>query len=377
MQLAIYHDWLTNYGGAERVIETLHSIYPSAPIYTSVFSPHKLPPIFKKMDISTSFLQKIPGATSYYQKLFPLMPLAFEKFCTKKYDVVISSSHSFSKGIITTPATLHICYCYTPTRYFWDFYHLYLRRVGKISRTFGYLITNYLRLWDFCAAQRADEFIAISQTVARRILKYYHRESTVIYPPVNTSFFTPSTELRENHQSTITNPQSYYLVVSRLVPYKKIDIVIAAFRDIPDKKLKIVGDGSEETHLKKLSSPNVSFISSVSDEKLREYYRGCRAVIFPAEEDFGLVPVEAQATGTPVIAYKSGGATETVKEGITGELFYPQTKEAIVDKIKKFENKKYSPEIIREHSLLFDEEIFKEKISKFITEKYERTKKHK
>lgn len=369
MQLAIYHDWLTNYGGAERVIEALHSVYPSAPIYTSIFSPRKLPPIFKKMDINTSFLQKIPGAARHYQKLFPLMPFAFEKFCTKKYEVVISSSHSFSKGIITSPSTLHICYCYTPTRYFWDFYHLYLSKVGKISRTFGYLITNYLRLWDFCAAQRPDEFIAISETVRKRISKYYHRESTVLYPPVNTSFFTPPTDTDTEN--------CYYLVVSRLVPYKSVDIVIAAFREMPDKKLKIVGDGSEYSTLKKLSSSNIEFISGISDEELREYYRGCRAVIFPAEEDFGIVPVEAQAVGKPVIAYKSGGATETVKEGITGELFYPQTKEAIIEAIKKFENKRYSPEIIRGNALLFDEEIFKEKIKKFITEKYERTKKHK
>lgn len=371
MRVAIFHDWLVNYGGAERVIESLNEIYPSVPVYTSVFLPDKLPSTFKKMKVHTSFLQKIPTVAKNYQKYLFLMPFAFENFKTDDFDVVLSSSHSCAKGILTRPSTLHICYCYTPPRYIWDFYHLYMNKLGKVSRYAGYVMMNYLRVWDFCAAQRVDHFIAISKTVANRILKYYRRESEVIYPPVDTSFFTPAQG---------KTADDYYLVVSRLVPYKRVDIVIDAFNELKDKSLKVIGNGSEYNVLKRMKkSNNIEFINDdyISDEKMRNYYRNCKALIFTAEEDFGIVPVEAQACGKPVIAYKAGGATETIIDGKTGCFFFSQTKEAIIEVIRMFESKTWNKEQIRENALLFDKRVFQDKIKKLIQEKYEEFKIHK
>ncbi len=359
MKIAIVCDWLTNFAGSEQVVKALHELYPEAPIYTSVYNPAKMPE-FKDAKIITSFIQKIPKSKTRHQAMFPLMPLAFEQFDFSGFDVVISSSHSCAKGIITKPQTLHICYCHTPTRYLWSNYHEY-----KKESNFNFLInktipslTNYLRMWDILASDRVDKFIANSHFTARRIKKYYNKDSEVIYPPCDTGNFKPSTKI-----------ENYFLTVSRLIPYKRIDIIVKAFNDLK-LPLKIVGRGPEFKKLKKIAKLNIEFLDEFTNENLREVYSRARAFVFAAEEDFGIVPLEAMAAGRPVIAYKSGGALESVIEGITGTFFEKQTTQCLSDTVKKFRAENYNPKVIRQHALTFDKAIFKRKIKDFVEKSY-------
>ncbi|TDX59263.1 glycosyltransferase family 4 protein [Orenia marismortui] len=360
MKVAIVHDWLTNMGGAERVISYLHSLFPTAPIYTLVYNEDKMDDEFKEMDIRTSFLQKIPFSKTNYQKLLPLMPLAVEQFDFSEYDLVISSSTSVAKGIITNTDTVHICYCNTPMRYAWDMYHFYRKDKNPIFRGIISIIMNYIRIWDRVSADRVDYFIANSNNVAKRIKKHYRRESKVIYPPVNTDFYTP------NDKS-----EDFYLVVSRLVPYKRIDIVIKAFNQL-GLPLKIIGDGSEFDNLKNIARDNIEFKGRVSDQEVRNYYRKCKAFIFPGEEDFGITPVEAQACGKPVIAYGKGGVLETIIDGETGKFFYQAKVESLLAAVKEFEKDidSYDSETIRNHAFKFSRDEFKEKIINLVEEAY-------
>ena len=360
MKIAIVQEWLTNLGGSERVVFDISEIFTKAPIYTSVANLKNLPEEYKELDIRTSFLQKIPFFSKRHQLLLPLMPLAFESFDLSDYDVVISSSHSCAKGIITKPETLHISYCHTPTRYLWSNYSEY-----KKESQFNYLInktiprlTNKLRIWDRLAAERVDRFVCNSHYVSERVKKYYKREATVIYPPVDTSFFKPSDKIGD-----------YYLIVSRLIPYKKVDLVIQSFNDLKIP-LKIIGKGPEYDKLKKMANSNIEFLGSLTDGEVKEYYSHALAFIAPQEEDFGITPVEAMASGRPVIAYNKGGLKETVVEGLTGTFFNEQTPQCLIDVIQKFNPKKYNQNLIRQHALKFDTVVFKRRFKKFVEDSY-------
>jgi len=318
-----------------------------------------MPQEYRSWDIRTSFMDKLPLVKRYHQPFLPLYPLAFEGFDLAGYDLVISNKSGFCHGVITSPDTLHICYCLTPTRFLWN-YPGYARRegLGRLARLALPPFLNYLRLWDRAAADRVDHFIAISWTVQRRIAKYYRRDSIVIHPPVDTSKYTPS----DYHDD-------YFLIVSRLIPYKRIDLAVRAFNEL-GLPLVIIGDGRDCHSLRALARSNIEFLGHIPDGKLGDYFARCRAFIFPGQEDFGIAPVEAQAAGRPVIAYAAGGALDTVREGVTGAFFYDQTPEALIQVIKEFDETGYDPAVIRRHAERFDKRVFKERLSAFIEEKY-------
>lgn len=359
--IALVHDWLTSFSGSEQCLLTLSQskFLQKAPIYTSVYQDNNNP-FLKKLapKIKTSFLQNFPGITKHYAWYYPLMPLAFESFELKDYDIVISSSHSAAKGIITAPQTKHICYCYTPTRYLWDFWPTYQKEAGYygifdgLIRKISPLLVSPLRLWDRSAAQRVDHFVAISKFVASRIKKYYRRNSTIIYPPVDTQSF---------YQDDY-NRQDYFLLISRLVPYKRIDIAIHAFNQLK-LPLLIVGEGLSYKKLKKIASPNISFTGYVSEAQKRQLLSRCQALIFPTKEDFGITAVEAQASGRPVIALGQGGSGETVLDGITGIHFANQRAKSLIEAIKSFNPYDFSSSVIRQNALRFDKKNFLEKFN--------------
>jgi len=361
MKVALVHDYLVQYGGAERVLECFAEIFPKAPIYTMVYDRKLMKGAFADRKIITSFLQKIPFIGSHH-RLFPLlMPMAIESFDLSEFDLIISDSNSYAKGAITAPHTLHICYCHTPMRYAWDDCHQCFQEFGysKITKKFIPLAMNYLRLWDKISADRPDKYIANSGFVAERIKKYYQINSTVIYPPVGAGRFQISPEIRD-----------YYLMVGRALSYKRFDIVIEAF-NILKQPLKIIGQGPEIKRLRKMArSEKIEFLDYLSDEEVARYYAQCKALIFPQEEDFGITALEAMSCGRPVIAYRGGGALETVAENKTGIFFDYQTSEAIIEAVKKFDVCQFNPQEIRERALGFDKEIFKEKIKEFTEREY-------
>ena len=358
MRIALVHDWLTNLAGSERVLISLHELFPDAPIYTSVYCPERFPDL-AEADVRTSFLQKVPWAKTRHQAFPLLRTVAFERFDLSEYDLVISSSHAEAKGVITRPETLHICYCYTPVRYYWSGYHHYLENprfgaLNPIVKTIMPYMTNYLRVWDRCAADRVDLFVAISRHVARRIKKYYRRDADVIYPPVNTAWLKPSPTVDD-----------YFLMVGRLIPYKRADIVVEAFNRL-GLPLKIVGTGSEMEQLREMAGPNIEFLGRTPDRELGELYSRCLALLFPQEEDFGIVPLEAMAAGRPVIAYGGGGALETVVEGKTGVFFDRQDAQSVVEAVRGFDPGRFEPERAREQALKFDVDLFKGNVQRFV-----------
>lgn len=350
----------------------LHEIWPDAPLYTSVYDA-KSAPWACDFKIITSFLQKFPLARRNHE-LFPyLMPIAFESFNFDEYDVVVSVTSEAAKGIITKPKTLHICYCLTPTRYLWSGYENYF---NGIKGVLGKGLVNYLRSWDLIAAQRVDCYLSISNTVRERIKKYYKRESEVLSPPVDIDKFRVQSCLSKNKGSS-TNcvndkvEDDYFLVVSRLVRYKKTDLVVEAFNRM-GKNLKIAGVGREFNKLKIRAGKNIQFLGQLTDEDLLFYYQNCRAVIFPQEEDFGIVPLEAQACGKPVIAYRAGGARETVIEGKTGLFFNKQKVEDIIEAVGKFERIRgqFKIEDCRNQAERFAKERFKKKFKELVEKKW-------
>ncbi len=365
MKVAIVHEWLANMGGSEKVVLAFKEIFPDAPIYTTVYNPDRVDPAFHNMDIRTSFIQRLPRGRTAYQSYLPLMPTAVEQFDLSSYDVVLSSSHAVAKGVLTGTNTLHITYCHTPMRYAWDFYHEYLDGpgAGRVKRLLIPWLMNYIRMWDRLSADRVDYFIANSGYVARRIKKHYRRESEVIYPPVDTAFFAAP------DPAVPVNAGDYYFIVSRLIPYKRIDLAVEAFTGL-GLPLKVAGDGPERRRLEEMAGPNVEFLGRVSDAEMKKLYTGCKAFIFPGEEDFGITPVEAQAAGRPVIAYGAGGALETVLPGVTGEFFQPRTAEALAGVVSRFDPDEYRPEVIRRHAAGFDRELFKQRIQEFVEERY-------
>lgn len=357
MKVAIVHEWLTNMAGSERVVVNIKEIFEDAPIYTTVYNPEKLDTELQNIEVHTSFLQKIKKAKTKHQKFFPLMPMAFESFDLNEYDVVISSSSSCSKGVITNPRTVHICYCHSPMRYGWEFYYEYIKDFKGLKKRIVKYFMNYMRIWDVNSSKRVDYFIANSENVARRIWKHYKRESVVIHPPVRCKLFNIS-DVNED----------YFLVMSRLVEYKRIDLAVKAFNKL-GLPLVVIGDGEEREKLEKIANNNIKFLGRQPDEVIKEYYSKCRAFIFPGEEDFGITPLEAQASGRPVVAFKKGGALETIIEDSTGVFFEEQTEESLIEAVKKFENMKFDKNIIRKHAEKFDEEVFKRKIEEFVMEK--------
>lgn len=357
MKVALAYDRVNKWGGAERVLLALHEMFPDAPLYTAVYNFDTAPwaKVFPK--VIPSFLQKFPLAKTRHDLYGWLIPIAFEQFNFNDYDLVISVTSEAAKGIITKPGTRHICYCLTPTRYLWSGYDFYFR--NPILRFFSKPVVSYLRFWDKVASQRPDEVIAISETVSDRIKRYYGREAKVVYPPVNTkreSKVKTSKELEEN----------YFLVVSRLVPYKRVELVVRVFNRLK-MPLVVVGKGSEEEKLKRMAEDNIVFMGEVEEDLLWQLYKGSRAVIFPQEEDFGIVAVEAQAFGKPVVAFRSGGATETVVEGKTGKLFNRQSEKSLTDAVQSFLAEDYAPHAIKKNAARFSLAHFKKEFAKLIT----------
>mgnify|MGYP000927483460 CR=1 FL=1 len=361
MKIALIHDWLPFMGGAERVLTNFLELYPESPIYTTICNKNNLDSPLKEANIITSRLQKNKKEIKNHRVLFPFMPTAIESFNLNEYDIVLSSSSSIAKGVITKPDTMHICYCHSPMRYAWEFSYEYAGKMagsGSLkSKILSYFLTC-IRLWDNSSADRVDYFIANSENVAKRIWKHYRRESIVIHPPVRCNLFSIS-EIDEN----------YFLIVSRLQEYKRIDLAVEAFNEL-GLPLIIIGDGPERKRLESIARDNVKFLGRQPDEVVKEHYGKCRAFIFPGEEDFGITPLEAMASGRPVIAYRKGGALETVVENKTGVFFDNQTSGDLIEAVKKFENMTFDKKEIRRHSETFDEHIFKEKINKFVDEKY-------
>lgn len=358
MKVALVHEWLTNMAGSERCVENFLQIYKDAPVYTTMYSPENLDEGLKNIDVRTSFLQR--WVNKGHQKFLPLMPFAFENFDLSEYDVILSSNSSCSKGIITSSNSVHICYCHTPMRYAWEFYHDYVNNsgMGNFKKRLLRVFMTYMRIWDRLAADRVDYFIANSENVAKRIWKYYRRESVVIHPPVRCNLFNIS-----------ETDEDYFLVVSRLVGYKKIDLAVKAFNEL-GLPLVVIGAGEELDGLKSIAKDNIKFLGRQPDEVIKEYYAKCKAFIFPGEEDFGITPLEAMASGRPVIAYGKGGALETVIEGKTGIFFEEQTVEHLINAVKKFNETEFNKYEIREHAEKFDESVYKEKIKNFVEEKY-------
>jgi glycosyltransferase involved in cell wall biosynthesis len=363
VNVAIVYDRVNKFGGAERILQALHALYPTAPLFTSVYNP-KTASWAKDFTVKTTFLQHIPFAKTNHEYIAPLIPMAFEDIHFDEFDVVISVTSEYGKGIITKPHTLHICYCLTPTRYLWSGYDEYFK--DSFFKSLAEPAVSYLRNWDSMAAQRPDKYIAISKTVQSRIKKYYSRESDVIYPPVNLAasnwLLATNKKNEARSQKPIQHAQgepgaSSYLLVSRLVPYKRIDIAIEACNMV-GLPLTIVGTGREYARLKALAGPTITFVQNLTDEALSRYYQDCTALLYTAHEDFGIAVVEAQSFGKPVIAYGMGGATETVKKGVTGEFFYTQTKEALGDVLKEFKPEKYDPKDCRDQAEKFSQARF-------------------
>lgn len=349
--VALVQDWLVSRGGAERVLYDFHKLFPDAPIYTLVYDEEKAPKWCRECDIRTTYIQKWPGGKSHHKLLLSFMPKAWEALDLTEYDIVLSSCSSCCKGVITRPDALHICYCHSPIRYVWDLYFDYLRDAGPVKRFFMKKMIHKVRMWDYLAAQRVDAFVSNSDYVGERIRKYYRRDSVTVHP---------ATPVRA---SEVCEPAGYYLVVSRFVRYKRVDIAIEACNKL-GRKLVIVGSGGEEERrLRELAGPTVEFKGAVSDNEIEDLYKGADAFLFPGIEDFGLTPIEAMSSGVPVLALAKGGALETVLDGATGLLFAEQTPEAMAECILRFESSGVS---------MCREEIANQTMSRFSEERFMR-----
>lgn len=365
LKVAIVHDFLDTYGGAERVLEVICEVFPEAPIYTLLYDEEKMRGKFKNKNIHTSFLQSFPEFIKKRKRyLLPLMPTAPEAFDLRDFDLVLSSSGAWSKGIITRLNTKHISYLHSPMRFIWDYNERYLKDTKKKLGICKRMFLTYLRIWDFEAAQRPDVLIANSVFTKERINKYYRRDCEVIYPPLLSNF--KSTDGEKSNQESIED-KNYFLVVSRLSGYKKVDLVVEVFNKM-GLPLVIIGEGEESDNLKKIAKKNIKIIGWQSDAVLEKYYQGARAFIFPAIDDFGLTIIEAMSFGKPVIAIRKGGAKEIVKEGISGEFFDAQTVEVLADGVRRFmeKEKSYDSNIIKKEIERFSKERFKKELSDLV-----------
>ena len=358
MKIAFVHDYLVQYGGAERVLEAFTEIWPEAPIYTLIYDQESVHHRFDKKEVRTSFLQKLPLVKNHHRIFPPLMMLAIEQFNLDYYDVILSDSSSFAKNIITRPNTLHISYCHTPMRYGWDDCQYYTQEYNfpRLVKSLTPFFMNYIRMWDWQATNGVDKFIANSKFVQGRIKKYYNRNSVVINPPVEVDRF---------YISPSENIKDYFLLVGRMMKYKKMDLVIRAFNRM-QLPLKIVGRGVEYKNLQRLAGPTIEFTGRVSDKEIARIYSEAQAFIFPQEEDFGIVAIEALASGRPVIAYRAGDVEEHIEDGRTGIFFEKQTEDDIIKAIERFKKIDFNSEYIREQALKFDKRKFKRKIEEMV-----------
>lgn len=367
MKVCIIHDWLVTYAGAEKVLEELIKIYPDADLFSTVdFLESNQRSFIMNKEVETTFIQKLPFAKKKYRQYLPLMPFAIEQLNVSSYDLVITSSHAVAKGIITGPDQLHISYVHSPIRYAWDLQHQYFKEANLekgLKGLIAKLIMHYMRIWDYRTAHGVNYFISNSNFIGKRIKKVYGRESETIYPPVDVSSF-----------SLCTEKEDYYLTASRMVPYKKMDLIVEAFAQTPEKTLIVIGDGPDYKKIEQKATDNIKLLGYQPFDKLVRYMQRAKAFVFAAEEDFGITPVEAQACGTPVIAYGKGGSLETVKnegEFKTGKYFYKQDVLSIKKAVEEFEQENYNYEKIREHALNFSPEIFRQKFSDFVNQKLE------
>ncbi len=360
-RIALVHDWLNQVGGAENVLEELVDMFPRAPVYTSFYAPDRMPAIYRDWDIRTTYMQRLPGIAANHQRYMPFYPSAFGNQDVSEYDLVLSNKSGFCHGVKTTSGdrrAVHVCYCLTPTRFIW-LYDQYRSR-EQISGGVDMLVRPSLaplKKWDYAAAQHVDHFIAISTAIQERISTYYDRESVVIHPPVDTDYFRPAASVPEGE---------YYLIVSRLIPYKRIDLAVQAFRELPNERLLIIGDGRDRVALEESAPDNVTFLGRQSRDEVRELLRGCKAFIFPGLEDFGIAPVEAMGVGRPVVAYAGGGARDTVVPGLTGELFNEQTSEHLVETLVHFDPACYDPGACRAQAEKFSAETFRRKLFSYL-----------
>jgi len=359
LKVAIVCDWLTNFAGAERVIYKMHQMFPNAPIYTSIFNSRKME-AFKDAIVHTSFVQHFPKAKDKHQWYLGFYPLAFEQFDLSGYDIVLSSAHSAAKGIITKPETLHISYCHSPMRYAWDNSHEYIRnyKIPWIFKGFIPKFIHKIRMWDRLAADRVDSFLTNSNYVKKRIKKYYKRDADVIYPMVDIEDFYISKSKKD-----------YYLAVGRFTPYKKFNLIVDAFNELP-YKIKIVGTGVQEKELKAKAKSNIEFLGFVPENELKDLYANAKALIFPQVEDFGITPLEAMSSGRPVIAFNQGGALETVLDQKTGIFFKEQNTAHLKAAIEKCEKMTWDSKQIRSHAKKFSSDVFEKQLYKYIEEKY-------
>lgn len=418
MKVALVHDWLNQIGGAENVLEELVDLFPDAPIYTSMYAPEKMPSQYKNWDIHTSFMQRLPGILDHHQPYMPIYPLAFQRTMLTDYDLVLSNKSGFCHGVrtggvrtssvrtsavrindatannvltssaaaenggtksartagavtkvLSPPATVvspapskttHVCYCLTPTRFLW-LYEQYREReqIGGMADMLLQPLLSLLRRWDRHAAQQVDYFIAISTEIQQRIKQIYGRDSVVIHPPVDTNYFVPAADAEVG---------DYFLSIGRLIPYKRVDLAVDAFAQLPDKKLIVVGDGRDYTALAKRATPNVTFLGRQSRDKIRELLQHCQAFIFPGLEDFGIAPVEALSVGRPVVAFKGGGALDTVMPGVTGEYFVEATVDSLVKTLQDFDATAYNPANCRVQAEKFSTENFRYKLMMYLEE---------
>jgi glycosyltransferase involved in cell wall biosynthesis len=370
LKVAIVHEWLVDYSGSEKVLEQFLELFPHADLFSIVdFVPDSQRQYLRNKKVTTSFIQHLPGAKRNYRNYLPLMPLAVEQFDLSSYDLVLSNSHAVAKGVITGPDQLHLCYCHSPIRYAWDLQYQYLRE-SNLERGLKSLFVRYLlhriRLWDYRTANGVDAFMTNSKFIAKRVWKVYRRDANVIYPPVDTVGF----ELRETKED-------FYLTASRFVPYKKIDLIVEAFAGLPDKKLIVIGDGPDYEKVKQKATPNVTLLGYQPFSVLKDHMQRGKAFIFAAKEDFGIVPVEAQACGTPVIAFGQGGALETVrgldKDKPTGVFFEKQTIESLQNAVTRFEQNlhQFVPSDIRANALRFGVERFRKEFLAFVEEQWQ------
>lgn len=361
-RIALVHDWLNQRGGAENVLEELHDLFGEPPVFTSLYKPDLMPDLMGQWDIHTSFLNRIPAAHALRRYLLPLYPFAFSHMDLSYLDLVFSVKSAFCLGVRNTgpdSQARHICYCLTPTRFLWNFQG-YMQR-EQIPAPARFLIRRFirhLRTWEIAAAQNVDEFVAISRTVEERIKACYGRTSVVIPPPVNTETFTP--------QASATTKGEYFLVVSRLIPYKRIDLAVAAFNQMPDKTLIIAGEGRAATEMRQMANSNIRFTGYLSQKEIVTLMRESKAFVFPGEEDFGITPVEAMSTGRPVIGFEAGGALDYVKDGVTGIFFQEQNPESLIEAVHRCEIQDWDKEALRSHALRFSVRNFRRRIREFV-----------
>ena len=357
MKIALAHDWLNQIGGAEDVLDALARHYPESPIYTSIYAPQAMPERYRRWDIRTLWTDKLPAIQRRHQIYLPLYPLAWHNLRLSEYDVVLSNKSGFCHGFHFDSRALHICYCLTPTRYVWQLdNYLAGEDLLPLAKALLKPLVALLRRWDYAAAQRVSHFVAISSAIKERIRRYYNRDSEVIFPPVDTRRFQPVPP---------DAVEDYYLIVSRLVPYKRIDLAVQAAAEL-GFPLKIAGSGRDLDRLRALAAENVEFLGYVADDALPQLMARCKALLFPGLEDFGIAPVQAQAAGRPVIAYKGGGALDTVVPSETGEFFEAATVDSLKSVWRRFDADAYDPETIRRHALRFDTAVFRQRISAYV-----------